>query len=497
VGDTAGKASPDAPAGAGQGPDTAQATPIGAWTARRVLGLWACGLALATAALHVPGQVSYDSSIQLLEAASGASRSWHPPFMSALLQAMGGGPRATTAFVLLCTAMTYAGLALAVPAVSAREHRGKIVVATMVIANPVLLLYSGIVWKDVLLAAFLCLACGASIATAGASSSRRRWLLAGIAAACLVAAAHSRQQGLIFLPLAILPLLAAREGRTAVALPLGAWSAGVLLAFLLAGHWAGARISHVQGWDRERGVQRILAFDILGTLAVSRHPATVDIAGGIGGIEAVRRAYDPARIDAIRQEAAVAGHFDDVDTGRLWGLWHSAVAADPAAYVRHRSAVAAHVLGIADLHRCLPVHVGIAGPVDALSAVGMSPRVGSRARWLHAKAQPLFATPLFRHWFTLAMTLCIVGLSFRIRHDPAGTSAFWFACAATTYAMATTAFAIACDFRYLYPVLAVSSACAIAVLFRARLPWSCRHRRPGGRPGQLADPPGDAGSATG
>lgn len=47
-------------------------------------------LAIAALALHLPGEVSFDSSVQLLEAQTGVSRSWNPPFMSALLQLFGG-----------------------------------------------------------------------------------------------------------------------------------------------------------------------------------------------------------------------------------------------------------------------------------------------------------------------------------------------------------------------------------------------------------------------
>lgn len=435
------------------------------WTTRHLLAGWAILLAVVATALHAPGHVSYDSTIQLLEATEGKSSSWHPPFMSALLQAFGGGTRATTAFVLVCTAMTYGGLALAVPSAPLRGHPWRIGLAALVMANPVLLLYSGIVWKDVLLASLLCLACGASVAATAAGRRSLRWGLAVIACACLVVAAHVRQQGVLFLPLTVLPLLAASGG-----VPGGrqwlAWVAAILAAYLLLAHWAGTRIQHVAGWDRERGVQRILAFDIVGTLAMSSNPAAARHAQPLGGIEAVRRAYHPSRIDTIRQEPGVALHFDDVRTSRLRKEWRAIVGGHPRAYLQHRRAVAAHVLGMQNLQRCLPLHVGISGPAEALATVGLSPGVGTRAQWLFDRAGLLYGTPFFRHWFTASALLVMVGLGARIRNQPTGRIIFWFSLVATGHVLATTAFAIACDFRYLYPAVSVASTCAIAFLFQ-------------------------------
>lgn len=449
----------------GFAPSSAPVQDPGGWTTLHVLAAWAILLAIMAAVMHIPGHVSYDSTIQLLEAAQGKASSWHPPFMSAMLQVLGGGIRATTAFVLLCTAMIYAGLAIAVPSLPLRDHPLKAGFAALVVANPVLLLYSGIVWKDVLLAALLCLACGASVAATTASGRSVRWGLAVIACACLVVAAHARQQGMISLPLTILPLLSATRGGLPSRRQWLAWIAVVLTAFLLLGHWAGTRIQHVAGWDRERGVQRILAFDIVGTLAMSSDPAAAWHAQPLGGIEAVRRAYHPSRIDIIRQEPGVALHFDDVRTSSLREAWRAIVAEHPTAYFQHRRAVAAHVLGMRNLQRCLPLHVGISGPAETLATVGMTPGVGARAQWLYGRADLLYGTPFFRHWFTASVLLVIVGLGARIRNTPPGRIIFWFGLAATLYVLVTTIFAIACDFRYLYPAVSVASACAIALLF--------------------------------
>ena len=48
-------------------------------------------IACSAITLHVPGQISMDTSIQLYEASTGQATSFNPPFMSALLRWLGGG----------------------------------------------------------------------------------------------------------------------------------------------------------------------------------------------------------------------------------------------------------------------------------------------------------------------------------------------------------------------------------------------------------------------
>lgn len=68
---------------------------VSANTAALAVTLVACALACLGLALHAPGHVSMDSSVQLYEAFTGQSISFNPPFMSALLRWLGGGSVAT------------------------------------------------------------------------------------------------------------------------------------------------------------------------------------------------------------------------------------------------------------------------------------------------------------------------------------------------------------------------------------------------------------------
>ena len=101
--------------------------------------------------LGLPGQMSVDSIIQLYEGKTFHFISINPPLMSMLLGAfdrLGNGP---IGFVLLSQALLTASTWMVLT--SAKGPRGwQFVVAALFLLNPVILIYVGIVWKDVLLA---------------------------------------------------------------------------------------------------------------------------------------------------------------------------------------------------------------------------------------------------------------------------------------------------------------------------------------------------------
>ena len=61
-------------------------------------------LASGAVALHWPGHVSMDTSIQLYEASIGKSAGWQPPFTAALMKWLGGGEAATGTASFCCAA---------------------------------------------------------------------------------------------------------------------------------------------------------------------------------------------------------------------------------------------------------------------------------------------------------------------------------------------------------------------------------------------------------
>ena len=425
---------------------------------------WLAALLAASAlALHLPGEVSFDSSVQLLEAQTGVSRSWNPPFMSALLQWFGGGTQAMSIFVIACTLLTYGGLALAL---GTEDRAGplsslRIAASTLVLANPVIVLYVGIVWKDVLFAALLCFACGASVAAARSTRAQLRIVLALAACIALVLAGHVRQQGLFLLPLLVLCPLFALSGdeRPGVKVILG-WVALACVLFLAIESWTNGRIAHQEGGDRDRGLRNMLTFDILGTAAM----AGSTIAGVDATPEAIRRAYSPARIDTLSRERPLGRQLRKKNKAALLDLWLQSVSDNPRSFIRHRLAVASRVLGLKGLNQCLPVHLGIGGDAAALAQVGLQPGFDRRDQWMYQASLPLHWTPWFRHYATLAGTSLLAFCAWRRRRATEALVVLWFSLCMVAYAAFTSALAIACDFRYLYPVVTVASACALGLL---------------------------------
>ncbi len=178
-------------------------------------------LAAGAVALHWPGHVSMDTSIQLYEASIGKSAGWQPPFTAALMKWLGGGEAATGKIVLLCSLLTYGSLGYVAAAVlrhrSARgDHRiaaWRVALCALLLLNPVIFVYVGIVWKDVLFASVLTAAVALSFAAA--ISPLRRGLALSLAAVVLLAIAMQvRQQGVFMAPvLLVLPVAAMVSAR--------------------------------------------------------------------------------------------------------------------------------------------------------------------------------------------------------------------------------------------------------------------------------------------
>ena len=152
---------------------------------------------LAVLAANLPGQLSYDSVVQLADARTGRYHTWHPAVMAWLL-GLGDAVLPGTAIYLTCVATPiFAALALLV-ATQPRVTWAAPPVALAIVASPLMLAEQGIVWKDVLFAdasvsAFLLLAVAAR-----PDRGRQARLVLTIAAALLLClAALVRQNGVI------------------------------------------------------------------------------------------------------------------------------------------------------------------------------------------------------------------------------------------------------------------------------------------------------------
>jgi len=449
----------------------------------RALYLLVAVLVPLAIAAHGGGHVSMDSSEQLYEAATARSVSWSPPFMSALLRLWGGGPHAAAAFVACCTLLTYGGLLLAWGAGSRTHGRsGPGVFATLagvvLIANPLVFLYVGILWKDVLLASLLAAVSGLLLTASGAS--RRISLpLAALALLLLVPLLLVRQQGVLLAP----PLVA-----VAAALIAGQWRGRFDVGCLA--RWLAVVVAYAAlAWGTSLGVRQVIAgaeekSTDVGIAAVMRYDLTGMLAMGHGPspelpadlreprvLAAVKDTYSADRLDFVLNDPEVGLGFQGMDAQADKRAWWAQLRADPLVFARVKAEQFAWLVGLRRLDRCLPLHVGIEGNQDYLRAARMTEGVDAADVRLYRFGMWARHLVFYRHWFYLALlavaSLILVAGWRRRAHAPAATGvlggmvlglcAFYGAYLLTT---------IACDFRYLYPGL-VGTSCVILYLIAA------------------------------
>lgn len=414
--------------------------------------------ACTVAALHAPGHVSMDTSIQLHEAQAGRSVSWNPPFMSALLRWLGGGELATTSIVLLQVLLLYGGTLLAAHVLlRSRALAGEgtvpvpaVLLALAIVLNPVVALYAGIVWKDVLFAAFLTGAVALGYAALFCTSVARLICTAG-AVVVLAAALLTRQQGVFMAPV-LLPMLFAAENWRRWSWRCIAIAAAFVGAVLVLQYRVGHTVRDSGTRSTSVGFRSIMVFDMMGILARAPQSAA-ELAVPItpAQLEAVRRVYQPSRIDYITNDPLAEAWADGLDASALLRYWWALVRHHPVPWLDHRAMAYATLLGLRGVQATQPVFMGVEGNPAFLKDVGLQERRGPRDVLIWQLASSMLGWPLWRHAFWL---LVLGGCTFawwRRSLSPGLRRATGCIIAACTLFYASfMPTVIASDFRYLF-----------------------------------------------
>ena len=453
---------------------------------RPVVKIGIAGILVLQAALGLyvglPGQLSTDSVIQLYEGRTLHFISFNPPLMSLLLGALDRVGNAPVEFVVISQAMLSASAWL-VFAQSRRVTMPRLVLAAIVLLNPVLLIYVGIVWKDVLLAHSVALA---YLLIAWLRQRRKPMtpVLAVIVLVLLTVIVGARQQGLLFaIPAGLWAATTLRSSwRTRVVAAI-AFLALPLAANRLVDFYAStARVNpHVDpvatGW------RTLMTFDLAGVLANGGALPAGTAPGLADELRQVSRHYSPYRVDTLTGDGQEYGALDGAQAGRLW---YGVIAANPGAYLRHRAAYFVALLGLGDMGQCLPIYTGVAGPVIHGSVDrDLTALLGLTAGPTHASAQVLESyeervkSPLFIH-VAYAAVLALIGLWLFRRSDYVLAT---LAVCSLLYLASYAILGIACDFRYGYS-LTVATTLLVA--------YACLNcgTAPAGRVGQHASAPG-------
>jgi hypothetical protein len=437
----------------------------------QLVGIAFVALALcALMVLHAPGHLSYDSLVQLDEGFNRKYYSWNPPSFSLFLGATYALFGSTAAALLISQALllvaTYRlGSAPSTPVAL------RLCAFVSVLAVPIVVIYAGILWKDVFFAHLALM--GFAVLQRNEVKSRHLF----VTALLLGAAATIRQQGLVLLvPLLGYALWIARigaGGRTTARwrLTLVALS-GFFAGYVLINTIVKTTAVELPGKPYETATHLIQYYDIAGMAYREPEIPLDDFAASPDFdrdrfLRLVRRGYDPERIDYLESaEKSFTPPFKlGPEADRLVGRqWLSLVIQSPLTYLAHRADVFSWMLGRHDPLKC-------AAYIDLVSSdpPGVAERYGLKADF-HPIARRYTRTvsiEAFRPWLYLAggalaivaLLLWRLGQSRQADRRNSGAAsrgvipALYLA--GLLYALVHFNVGIACDFRYLYfPVVA-------------------------------------------
>lgn len=404
-------------------------------------------------ALSFPGHLTYDSVTQLMEGRANAQQSWGPAIYAWVLGLSDRISGGTRAYLLASAGLLLASL-WSLPGLRPRTSWAGVVAAALVAASPAMVLYQGIVWKDVLFAN-LAIAGFVALAHAAAAKGAWRWAALVLAALAFALACLVRQNGLIVAAVAALSvgLLVRRRGwGRAILAAAGSFAAMVLLA--LAIDAAIQPPNADPGRRTDTGLRILLHYDILG--AVARDPAIplphIDAADPAAD-DLIRAkaalAYSPERVDRLEQYPDVRRSFWRTPAPAIRAQWLQVATQHPAAYLGHRLEVFRWVFLTPQIDRCLPVAVGVEGLPAQLQALGLAAGQDARDRRLAAYALGYSDTPVYSH-AAYALLAAVLALLFLVRGGAADLAMAGMLGAGLATAASYFAISIACDYRYLY-----------------------------------------------
>ena len=150
----------------------------------RIIALAIAMQAIAGLALGLPGHLSSDSVVQLYEARTLQFISFQPPSMSLLLRIFDSWFPGAALFVVADQLLLTASFLLLFLRRDIRLRTPAVLFALVAVANPILLAYTGIVWKDVFMAHLVAFGY-ACLYTARARADLGRAVFVFAALACL------------------------------------------------------------------------------------------------------------------------------------------------------------------------------------------------------------------------------------------------------------------------------------------------------------------------
>jgi hypothetical protein len=428
---------------------------LGPWPASADLWRWILmGAMVLVAGLNLPGHLSHDSILSLEEGRTGVRVGWGPPMYSAILGVFDKVIPGTGLFVA-ASLLLLLGAWGALPALRPRITRFAPVVLLAAVSLPQVILYQGIVWKDVL---FANLAIAAFIALGRASvrweSQGAAWSLA-FAWVCLAVAALVRQNGLLAIVFAAAALgwLGWRGGwRKGLAWGAAGLAVPLAIAALLN---AVTPVREPPGVPKKDvGVRLVQHYDIVHAVAQDpRRPMPVLEAADARRMRIIRRdsprIFSPSRVDTLDLAPRLGPALWDYTPEQISAQWRQLILEDPLGYLGRRLSIFNWVLRTPQIDQCLPVHVGVAGPEAAMRTLQLQPGIEPQDSQLANYASWWLDTPAFSH-FVWALIAVAVSAYLLVRREGADVAMAGLLLSGLAFAGSFLIISLACDYRYLY-----------------------------------------------
>ena len=436
-----------------------RSAPQWAFLAVAVLGFTACVIA------DWPGHFPPDAINQLAQGRAGVFNLWHPPVMAWMLGVADRVVPGAPLFFVFQAMLFFAALS----ALALVRGCGwlAVILAALMCASPLALIYQGLVVKDVLFADAT-LAGFAAIAWAVRLWRRpaARWGLCALAIVFLTLAALARQNGLVVaaagaLTLAFVDTTMNRGERTslsAVRFVTGSFLALAVVGLLV----ALATLEFRAHSDHQpTGARQWATLQIYDLAAVLRRdpqlqlpilhrmaPATEAFVRGEGV-----SVFDPARIDPMYR---LPGWNPTLrkPTQPIGAQWRQLIFTSPALYLAWRTEAFWQVFATPRIRSCAAVLVGVdPGQPALLRAAGLTARETDKDDWDGDYASAFLDTPVFSHiaYALLAMVLLILAARDLARGvNPELAATVGLLVGAFVFSASFFIISLACDYRYLY-----------------------------------------------
>jgi hypothetical protein len=424
-------------------------------SARRALQVVLAGGLILMLGANLPGHMSYDTVAQLYEGHFHVRETWGPPMYAWLLgvsDAVIPGVSVMVAASGLLFFATLAGLA----GLQGRVTWWAVAFAVFLALTPQVLIYQGIVWKDI---AFADSAIGAAgcLAQAFARWERPRarwpWLIAALA--LFSVASLVRQNGVLVPLVAVLAVGwvgAGGQWRRGLA-----WDAGALVALGLSvavlNVVAVPAFGAPEGAMKE-GVRIVQNYDLIGAVTLDRGYRLTEIEKASPAAAATIRQrgplnWSPDRVDWLDRDDVIGKALAGVPDPVARREWFNLILRHPGLYLRVRWMDFSWLFLTPDIDRCLPVYTGVDAPANKMGPLKIPHRYSPADRQLTNYDTWFEDTPVQRHWAYALAALVAAGLLVW-RRRPADLAVAALMVGALAVTASFFVISIACDYRYLY-----------------------------------------------